>query len=163
MNRISAASTALLQYFPNPNLLAADRNYQTSWSGQNNSQNINSRVSNIKIDSKDTINGGVAYQGSSSVTPNLFQFIDTGAGRGINANVAWSRAITSRVINNLRYTFSRSRQLSSPYFAERRECRSGARHRRHLAECGKLGAAESELHELCGPERRQLLAQPQPD
>ena len=63
VNRISAASTALLQYFPNPNLLAADRNYQTSWSGQNNSQNINSRVSNIKIDSKDTINGGVALSG----------------------------------------------------------------------------------------------------
>jgi hypothetical protein len=26
---------------------------------------------------------------------------------------------TTRVINNLRYTFSRSRQLSSPYFANR--------------------------------------------
>ena len=95
------------------------RNYQTSWSGQNNSQNINSRVSNIKIGNKDTINAGVGYQGSSSISPNLFQFIDSGAGRGINANLAWSRAITARVINNLRYTFSRSRQLSSPYFADR--------------------------------------------
>ncbi len=80
VNRISAASTALLQYFPNPNLLSADRNYQTSWSGRNNSQNINSRISNIKIGSKDTINGGIGYQGSSSITPNLFQFIDTRRG-----------------------------------------------------------------------------------
>ena len=119
VNRISAASTALLQYFPNPNLLSADRNYQTSWSGRNDSQNINSRVSNIKLGNKDTINAGIGYQGSSSITPNLFQFIDSGAGRGINANLAWSRAITTRVINNLRYTFSRSRQLSSPYFADR--------------------------------------------
>src|ERR1035437_1352104 len=37
-NRISAAATALLQYFPNPNLPFATRNYQTSWSGRNNSQ-----------------------------------------------------------------------------------------------------------------------------
>ena len=118
-NRISAAATALLQYFPNPNLPFATRNYQTSWSGRNNSQNVNSRVSNIKIGSKDTINGGIGYQGSSSVSPNLFQFIDTGSGRGINANLAWSRAITTRVIHNLRYNFSRSRQLSSPYFADR--------------------------------------------
>jgi hypothetical protein len=118
-NRISAASTALLAYFPNPNLPFAARNYQTSWSGQSNSQNINSRISNIKIGSKDTINAAIGYQGSSSISPNLFQFIDTGAGRGINANLGWSRAITARVINNLRYTFSRSRQLSSPYFANR--------------------------------------------
>ena len=116
-NRISATSTALLQYFPNPNLPFSTRNYQTSWSGRNNSQNINSRVSNIKIGNKDTINAGVGYQGSSSISPNLFKFIDTGAGRGINANLAWSRAISARLINNLRYTFSRSRQLSSPYFA----------------------------------------------
>jgi trimeric autotransporter adhesin len=118
-NRISATSTALLQYFPNPNLASAAQNYQTSWSGRNNSQNINSRVSNIKIGSQNTINASVGYQGSSSVSPNLFQFIDTGAGRGINASLAWSRAMTTRVINNLRYTFSRSRQLSSPFFANR--------------------------------------------
>ena len=116
-NRISATSTALLDYFPSPNLPFATRNYQTSWSGRSNSQNINSRVSNIKVGNKDTINTGIGYQGSSSISPNLFQFVDTGAGRGINANVAWSRAFTTRVINNLRYTFSRSRQLSSPYFA----------------------------------------------
>ena len=34
---------------------------------------------------------------------------------------------TTRVINNLRYTFSRSRQLSSPYFAEPRERGGGPR------------------------------------
>jgi hypothetical protein len=118
-NRISATSTALLQYFPNPNLPSGTRNYQTAWSGRNNSQNVNSRISNIKIGSKDTINFGVGYQGSSSITPNLLQFIDTGSGSGINANLAWSRAITARVIQSLRYTFSHSRQLSTPYFAYR--------------------------------------------
>ena len=82
VNRISATSTALLQYFPNPNLPFSTRNYQTSWSGRNNSQNINSRVSNIRIGNKDTINAAVGYQGAAAISPNLFQFIDTGAGRG---------------------------------------------------------------------------------
>jgi hypothetical protein len=118
-NRISATAAALLQYFPNPNLASAAQNYQTSWSGRNNSQSINSRISNVKIGSKDTINGGVSYQGSSSISPNLFQFIDSGAGRGINASLAWSRTITTRLIESVRYNFSRSRQLSSPYFANR--------------------------------------------
>ncbi len=163
VNRISAASTALLQYFPNPNLLSADRNYQTSWSGQNNSQNINSRISNIKIGNKDTINAGVGYQGSSSVTPNLFQFIDSGAGRGINANLAWSRAITSRVINNLRYTLQPQPPALVAVLRRSGECGSGTGYRRYFAERRKLGPAESELYELCGAERWQLLAEPQPD
>jgi hypothetical protein len=118
-SRISATATALLKYFPEPNLPFAARNYQTSWSGLNNSYNLNSRVSNIKIGSKDRINFGLAYQGSNSVSPNLFGFTDTGSGRGINANLGWSRNITARLTNSLQSSFSRMRQLSSPYFANR--------------------------------------------
>ena len=147
-NRISPTSTALLQYFPNPNLPFAARNYQTTWSGLNNSQNVNSRITNIKIGTKDTINFAVGYQNSSTITPNLFQFIDTGSGRGINANLAWSRTITARVINNLRYNFSHSRQLSSPYLRLSPECGGGAEHRRHFARPHELGAAQPELHQL---------------
>ena len=68
-NRISATSTALLEYFPNPNLPFATRNYQTSWSGRNNSQNINSRISNIRIGNKDTINGGIGYRAAAVPRP----------------------------------------------------------------------------------------------
>ena len=118
-SRISATATALLKYFPEPNLPFAARNYQASWSGLNNSHNLNSRVSNIRIGSKDRLNFGLAYQGSNSVSPNLFQFTDTGSGRGINANLGWSRNITARLTNNLQYSFSRMRQVNSPYFANR--------------------------------------------
>ena len=116
-SRISPAAAALLAYFPQPNLPFAARNYQTSWSGSNNSDNLNARVSNFRIGSKDRLDGGIGYQSRSSTSPNLFQFIDSGSGRGINANLGWSRNITARLINNLRYTFSRNRELSSPYFA----------------------------------------------
>jgi hypothetical protein len=118
-SRISATATALLKYFPEPNLPFAARNYQATWSGLNNSYNLNSRISNIKIGAKDRINFGLGYQSSNSVSPNLFGFTDTGSGRGINTNLGWSRNITARVTNSLQYSFSRMRQLSSPYFANR--------------------------------------------
>ncbi|HWC99390.1 MAG TPA: carboxypeptidase-like regulatory domain-containing protein, partial [Candidatus Sulfopaludibacter sp.] len=84
-NRISATATSLLKYFPNPDLPFATRNFQTSLNGLTKNQNLNSRVSNIKIGNNDRINGGVGYQQSNGITPNLFSFIDTSAGRGINA------------------------------------------------------------------------------
>ncbi|MBZ5619212.1 MAG: carboxypeptidase regulatory-like domain-containing protein [Acidobacteriia bacterium] len=136
-SRISATSAALLKYFPDPNLPFATRNYQTSWTGLNNTHNLNSRVSNIRIGSKERLNAAVGYQGSSTVSPNLFGFIDSGAGRGINANLAWSRNITAKLTNNLQYSFSRMRQLASPYFANRENV---------AAELGIAGTSQNGLN-----------------
>ena len=162
-NRISATATALLKYFPNPNLPFATRNYQTSLNGRNNSQNMNSRDLQHPDRQQGPVNGGLGYQGSSSITPNLFQFIDTGSGRGINANLAGRTPSRRRLINNLHYTFSRSRQLSVPYFADRENVAAELGIAGHLAGALQLGTAQPELHQLRRPQRRQLLAQPQPD
>lgn len=116
-SRVSPAAAALLGYYPLPNLPYAARNYQTSFSGSNNFQMINSRLMNIKVSSRDRLNFGIGYQGSNSVSPNLFQFADTGSGRGVNANFGWSRNFSATLINNVRLNFSRNRQLLSPYFA----------------------------------------------
>ncbi len=117
--RISSVATALLTYFPSPNLPFATRNYQTAWSSGNNSHNINTRVSNIRIKTKDRLNANIGYQGSNNVSPNLLQFIDTGAGRGINAGLSWSHTFTNKLISNASVNFSRSRQLTSPFFADK--------------------------------------------
>jgi hypothetical protein len=118
-NRINSTSAALLKYFPLPNLPFAAQNYQTAWSGSRNTYNLNARISNVRIDRKDRLDGGIGYQGSNNDSPNLFQFVDTGSSRGINANIGWSRTINTTLINSLRYTFSRSRNLNSPFFAYR--------------------------------------------
>jgi hypothetical protein len=118
-SRIRSTATALLDYFPNPDLPFALQNYQTALNGLNKSQNINVRISNIRIGSKDRINLGMGYQSSSSVTPNLFQFSDTGDGSGINANMVWSHNLSTKITNSLSYNFSRMRQESDPYFANR--------------------------------------------
>jgi hypothetical protein len=117
-NRISPIALGLLKYYPAvPSSVTVSKyDYQAPIVTIQNSDNINSRL-NQTINSKNRINGGIGYMGNNSTTPNIFNFIDTGTGRNVNANINWSHNFTTRVINNARYTFSRSRNLLSPYFA----------------------------------------------
>lgn len=136
-NRISAQANALLKYYPSPNLPYAAQNYQTAWTGSNNSDNLNSRISNVKLSAKDRMDGGVGYQSRNSSSPNLFQFLDSGSGRGINANAGWTHNFSAKLINNLRYTFSRNRNTQSPYFAYRENV---------AAALGILGASQNPIN-----------------
>jgi hypothetical protein len=119
-NRINSASLGLLKYFPAPNGPGYKYNFQTAITSIQNSDNINTRL-NQTLTKKDRINGGLGYQGSNSnnTNPNIFNFIDTGNGHSWNANIAWSHNFTTKVINNLRYTYSRATSLTSPFFANR--------------------------------------------
>jgi hypothetical protein len=116
-NRINAAALGLAKYFPLPNAPGFTRNYSAPIVSLNNSDNINARLMNIAVTKKDRLSGGMGYQGSNSTTPNLFGFIDTRTSRSINANIAWTHNLNTHLISNLRYTFSRSRSLASPFFS----------------------------------------------
>jgi hypothetical protein len=115
-NRINPAALGLLKYYPNPNAPGYKQNYQAAITTINNSDNLNSRL-NQTISKKDRLSGGIGYMGGNSTTPNIFNFIDTGTLRNITANVSWGHNFSTRVISNLRYNFSRSRSLASPFFA----------------------------------------------
>ncbi|MEO8593171.1 MAG: TonB-dependent receptor [Candidatus Solibacter sp.] len=115
-NMLNPASLSLLKYYPNPNAPGYKQNYQAPITSVTNSDNINSRL-NQTLNSKNRLNGGIGYQGSNNTTPNIFNFIDTGTGRNWSANVAWGHNFSSRLISNLTYNFSRSRQKMNPYFA----------------------------------------------
>jgi hypothetical protein len=117
--RISAAALSLLNFYPLPNLTTSGRDYQTSWVNVNNSQNINARISNVRFGTKDRLNFGFGYQDGSSVSPNLFQFVDTGASRGLNTSLGWSHTIDTHLTDTVQIAFSRMRQLTDPYFASR--------------------------------------------
>jgi hypothetical protein len=118
VNRINPASLGLLKYFPAPNGPGYKYNFQTPITLVQNSDNVNTRLSQT-LTKKDRINGGLGYQGSNNTTPNIFNFIDTGNGHSWNANISWSHNFTTRVISNLRYTYSRATSLTSPFFANR--------------------------------------------
>jgi hypothetical protein len=47
----------------------------------------------------------------------LFGFLDPGSGRGINTSLNWTHNFTPRTINSLRFSFSRNRTQTLPYFA----------------------------------------------
>jgi Carboxypeptidase regulatory-like domain len=115
----------LLSYYPviDPSITISKYDYQAPIVTAQNSDNINTRLSQT-INSKNSINGGLGYMGSNNTNPNIFGFVDTGTARNLNANINWRHNFTSRVINNLRYTFSRSRNLSSPFFANKTDVAS---------------------------------------
>ncbi|MGD0774922.1 MAG: carboxypeptidase regulatory-like domain-containing protein [Candidatus Solibacter sp.] len=135
-NRISPVSLALLKYYPNPNAPGYKQNYQAPITTIGNSDNVNSRL-NQTITKKDRLSGGLGYMGSNSTTPNIFNFVDTGTGRNISANISWSHNFTTRVINSLRYTFSRSRSLATPFFANKENVE---------AELGITGTSQAPLN-----------------
>ena len=115
-NLLDPTSLALLKYYPAPNAPGYRQNYQVGLTSVNNSDNVNSRL-NQTIGQKDRLSGGFGYMGSNSTTPNIFNFVDTGAARNITTNVTWSHNFTTKAINSLRYSFSRSRNLTTPFFA----------------------------------------------
>ena len=115
-SRINPIAAALLSYYPRPNLPGQTRNFQLPTTRYNNSNSINARV-NQTLNSKNRISGGMGYSGNNSTTPDIFGFTDTGSGRGINANLSYSHNFSSRLISTLNYTFSRNRNLASPFFA----------------------------------------------
>ena len=115
-NRLNPAALSLLTYYPLPNLVGNSRyNYQSALRNTSNTDNLNTRLSH-SFNLKNQINGGIGWQRSSSVTPNLFDFTDTGKSSGINANIAYQHRFTVRLFDRLSYTFSRSTNTSLPYF-----------------------------------------------
>ena len=74
---------------------------------------------NISVTKKDRLSGGFGYMGGNTTTPNLFGFIDTGTSRSLNANTSWTHTLNTHLISSLRYTFSRSRSLATPFFSEK--------------------------------------------
>ena len=116
-NRISSQAQALLGYYPLPNFAASSRyNYQIPLIGISDQDNVNTRL-NHTINARNQVNGGFSYQRSNTATPNGFGFTDNASMTGINANVAYIYHFATRTIDTLRYDFSRSSTLATPYFA----------------------------------------------
>ena len=116
--RIDPVAAELLKFYPLPNLPGQVRNFQLPTTRYNNNQNFNFRI-NQTLNSRNRISGGLAYSGGNNREPNIFGFIDTGASRGINANLAYSHNFGSRRILSLNYNFSRNRNQLTPFFAFR--------------------------------------------
>ena len=72
---------------------------------------------NRTLNRKNRLDGSFNLQDRNSLGATLFGFRDPGDGRGINTSVGWTHNFTTRTINSLRYSFSRNRTHTVPFFA----------------------------------------------
>jgi len=114
--RISPIAKGLLSYIPAANQAAGIQNYRYVTSVAQNSQNLSVRV-NQSITRKDRIDFGSSFQFRNGTAAQLYQFTDAQDGNGFSGNIGWTHNFTNRLINNLRWSFSRSTNETLPYFA----------------------------------------------
>jgi len=114
--RINTAAKGLLQFIPQPNQPGQVQNYQFVTSNAQNSDNLGTRVFH-SLTQKDRIGGSFNFQRRNSTSPQLYQFLDTGSGRGISTDISWTHTLRTGLIGNVRYSFSRNRSTTLPFFA----------------------------------------------
>jgi hypothetical protein len=118
VNRQNPIALGLLKYYPLPMWQAATRNFQLPVTNTASTNSINGGF-NQQLNTKNRINFRIGYQGGNGNNPNMFGFLDTNTSRGMNITASYSHNFTNRTIGTLNYTFSRNRQLASPYFSNR--------------------------------------------
>ncbi|MEP6533816.1 MAG: TonB-dependent receptor [Bryobacteraceae bacterium] len=115
-SRISPIAAGLLGYIPSPNQSTGIQNYRYVTSVRQNSQNLSLRV-NQSITRKDRIDFGSSFQFRNGTGAQLYQFTDAQDGNGLSGNIGWTHNFTNRLINNLRWSLSRSTNETLPFFA----------------------------------------------
>jgi hypothetical protein len=126
LGSINSIALGLLNYFPQPNQTGScsasilsgcsAQNFQFTDVVPNNSQSVGLRLGQ-SIGSKDRLALNFQYQNRSSVTPQIFGFLDSGSGSGYNVSLNWIHTFAPRVFNMATVTFNRNRNDSLPFFA----------------------------------------------
>jgi hypothetical protein len=116
---ISPQAQALLALYPNPNVTGSSPfNYQTAIVNSTHQDAYRFQLSR-SIGNKDNVFGYITVQSTRSSNPNLFGFLDTNNGLGMNSTINWTHRFTQRFFMTGTYNFSRSRNQVTPYFANR--------------------------------------------
>lgn len=125
LNRISPVSLGLLKYVPQANeiglcsaaaLGCGAQNYQFTTTMPNNNKNVGLRVGQ-SIGRNDRLSVNFQMQDSSMVAAQMFGFLDSTEGRGINTSLMWVHTFAPRVFNIANVTFNRNRSNLLPFFA----------------------------------------------
>jgi hypothetical protein len=66
---------------------------------------------------KDRIDGAFNFQSRNSNQAQLYQFTDVTDGSGLRASIGWTHNFSPRLFDALRWTFSRNRNETLPFFA----------------------------------------------
>lgn len=70
-----------------------------------------------EITGADRLSGNVQYQNRSGNTAQPFGYSDDTNGYGLNAQLQWTRNLSTRAINSVQLRFNRNRNEITPYFS----------------------------------------------
>jgi len=114
--RFDHVAAGLVRYFPSPTYTGIVQNYRLVITDPSSSRNVGVRF-NAPLSNKDRLNFNFQKQDSNSDSHQLFGFLDTGEASGLSFNAGWSHSFRPRLINSATFAISRSRNLTTPYFA----------------------------------------------
>ena len=115
-SRIDTAAQGLLPFFPSVNQLGQVQNYQFITAVPQNNDNFSVRLGR-SITEADRLNFSYNIQMRDSESAQLFGFRDAADGRAQSATLGWTHNFRPDLINNLRFTYTRNRNRTLPFFA----------------------------------------------
>jgi hypothetical protein len=118
--RMSRAALGLLEFIPAPNLPGPVQNYHFVTSVTQNTDNFGVRLMH-SLRRQDRLSFRLNAQTRDAEAVQLFGFRDHLTGLGLNTEIQWTHNFGARLINNLRYNFSRNRSQTVPFFAYKRD------------------------------------------
>ncbi len=117
LSEINPVSLALLnRFYPLPNHLGSNNNYQFETASATNSDNVGVRLQR-SVTSKDRLSANVQYQRRDGTSANAFGWADTSSGYGTNITLGYTRNFSTTVISNFQVRFNRNYSDSTPYFS----------------------------------------------
>jgi hypothetical protein len=116
---ISAQAQALLAFYPAPNLTGISQyNYQVPLASDTHTDAYRFTLQK-QLGTKNNLNGNMTVQDTRTSTPSIFGFLDTGGTLNTGVNANWYHRFTQRLSMNAGYSFSRSRNTTTSYFANK--------------------------------------------
>lgn len=115
-NLLNPISMGLLNFYPLPNQPGLANNYQFETAQAQNTDNLGVRIQR-NVTAKDRLALNFQFQDRNSNQALWFGNSDTVTGYGLNAQVQWTRNLTSTAINTLTAVFNRNRTQLTPYFS----------------------------------------------
>jgi hypothetical protein len=112
-------ATALLKLYPLPNFNGSTQyNYQVPVVRDTHQDAFNGRLDK-SIGQRNQFYGGLSWQSTRASGANLFGFVDTTDSLGLSINANWSHRFKQRLFMTTGYQFSRAKNETTPYFANR--------------------------------------------
>jgi hypothetical protein len=153
---ISPVATALLKYYPAPNLSGSSvYNYQVPLA-QDLHQDSGQIVLQKGFGNKDNVRGTYAMQSARSSSPNIFGFSDPQDNLGQNLNINWYHRFTQRLSGNLTYNPSRQRNDTTIAFENKQNVSLAAGITDNLQDAANWGPptlafSQSQIYGLSDP------------